>query len=206
MPMCTTRGERRLRPAASIRVEQLGWEQAKQPAQPRPHPGGDSLPASPLLRARQTAGVIAERLGLDHITISALITEVLTGYQGEPFSIRAGRLNFYDTPASPSDETIAGIAARMGRFLERARRRHAGQTVVAVSHADPIMILRAKVLGLPLVIASLQGPEYPAKCSVTRFTFAAGDPTPAVNYLALTENETQQADAALSGSSESRAV
>ena len=82
------------------------------------------------------------------------------------------------------------IANRMERFLTQARRRHKGQTVVAVSHGDPIIILRAKVLGLPLVIESLQGRYYPDKCSVTEFVYAGDAATPEVRYGAPVKDVT----------------
>ena len=147
--------------------------------------------ASPRLRARQTAGYLAERLGCPRIHQSRLIDEVFTSYQGRPYSVLTGNVNFYDTPAGPDDETIAVVARRMARFLTLARRRHPGQVVVAVSHADPIMILRAQVLGLPLILKNIQGRYYPAKCSVMQFSFVPEAHRPVVIYRELVADETK---------------
>jgi len=164
-------------------LSELGRKQANEIAE---HVSGLSIGAmysSPMLRARQTARIIAMRVGCDVIHVSKLIDEVLTGHQGKHNSIH-GKVNFYEDPADPSDESIAMIADRMERFLEQARRRHAGQTVIGISHADPIMILRAKVLGLPLVIKSIQGQYYPTKCSIMKFTYAGEADEPEVTFEA----------------------
>lgn len=152
-----------------------------------------ALYSSPQLRARQTARIIQAQLDCDRIHISTLIAEVLTGYQGSSNSILGDKFNFYDKLARSSDESIALVAARMVRFVERVRRRHSGEIVVAVSHADPIMILRAAVLGLPLVIDSLRGKYYPAKCSVTELAFPGDAPRPVVIYRAPVKDETTKA-------------
>ena len=144
----------------------------------------DDIYASPQLRARQTAGIIGKQVGVETVRVSSLIAEVRTGYQGRSNSSLNGKVNFYDNPASPDDEGISAIARRMKQFLDRTATRHRGHTVIAVSHADPIMILRARTLGLPLVIGSIQGRYYPSKCSITQFSFLDGDSRPIVSYHA----------------------
>jgi broad specificity phosphatase PhoE len=71
----------------------------------------------------------------------------------------------------------------MNRLLRRAVREHPGQMVVLVSHADPIMILRAGNQGLELKLSSLRGPNYPEKGSITRFEFAPGEARPRIGYV-----------------------
>lgn len=165
-----------------FRISDTGTEQANAVADVLAGESVAALYSSPQLRARQTAKIINARLGCPRIHISRLIAEVLTGYEGQSNSILGGSFNFYANLLRPADEDIPAIAARMARFLNIVRRRHAGTTVAAVSHADPIMTLRATTLGLPLVIGSLQGPAYPEKCSITEFRFTSGDPTPIVTY------------------------
>ncbi|HZT97420.1 MAG TPA: histidine phosphatase family protein [Chloroflexota bacterium] len=153
---------------------------------------------SPQLRARQTAAILNQAVECPTIHVSRMLSEVLTGYEGSPESIlssKKGKFNFYDELARPGDETIGMIASRMTRFLSLAHRRHQGETVIAVSHADPIMILRAGVLGLPLVIESLRGPNYPAKCSITKFSFTDASDVPSVEYLTPVKDETLSAEA-----------
>lgn len=163
-------------------LSQLGRSQSKEVADFLRDKGITQLYASPRLRARQTARVIGEKVGDPPMHISRLIDEVLTGHQGKSNTIHKD-INFYEKPADPADETIAMIADRMYRFLQQIRRWHPGETVVAVSHADPIMILRTKVLGEPLRPENLKGKYYPTKCSITQFTFQSGSDTPEVEFL-----------------------
>lgn len=155
--------------------------------------------ASPQLRARQTAGYLDQKVNCGSIHISELIAEVRTSYQGQPNTVISPKRNFYDHPAAPTDETISGIARRMSSFLSRVRHRHHGQLVVGVSHADPIMILRADTLGMPLVIGSIQGRYYPSKCSITQFTFVEDSSRPVLVYQTPVVDVTDQPKAPDSG-------
>ncbi len=124
--------------------------------------------ASPMLRARQTAHLIAAHHGAP-VRHSALLHEVRTGIQGASSRLfdQPGWI-FYDDPAHGDGETIREIYDRMRRFLDRAAGRHAGETVIAVSHADPIMIAKVGLAGGPLTSEAIRGPEYPEKCSIVR--------------------------------------
>jgi len=173
------------------RLSETGREQVASLAESLARLNVAAIYASPQLRARQTAAELARELGCGRVGRSSLILEVLTGHQGRPNSILTGNMNFYDTPATPDDETIPMVARRMRRFLDRVHRRHAGEIVIGVSHADPIMILRAQVLGLPLVIKSIQGKYYPAKCSIMQFSFVSGQDRPVVIYRELVKDETK---------------
>ncbi len=164
-------------------LSDLGREQAAATAAFLRDQRAVALYTSPRLRARQSAEIINRVLACPRATRSNLIDEVLTGYQGQSNDILKTEFNFYDRLARPDDETIAAIATRMTRFLETARRRHRGQTVVAVSHADPIMICRTAVLGLPLTIRSLRGRYYPAKGSVMEFAYVDSASQPVVAYF-----------------------
>jgi probable phosphoglycerate mutase len=168
----------------------VGWDQVERVARLVGELHRPVIYSSPRLRARQTARILAASLGQPTIKISKNIDEVLTRYQGQPNSVLSGKMNFYDTPAHPDDETIAMVARRMTRFLQHARTRHPGQLVLGISHADPIMILRTAVLGLPLVHKSLQGRYYPAKVSITQFSFVADQEKPVVVYRELIKDET----------------
>jgi broad specificity phosphatase PhoE len=90
----------------------------------------------------------------------------------------------------------------MAAFVDFLRKRHHGQTVVAVSHADPIMILRTGTLGRPLVIDSLQGKYYPLKGSITEFSYCAESSRPIVVYRTPAEGSapvTESSDEAREG-------
>lgn len=154
-----------------------------------------ALYSSPRLRARQTAGILNEWLHCPTIHISRLIDEVLTGYEGQPGTILGGKFNFYDVLAREGDESISMVALRMARFLNLMHRRHREQTIVAVSHADPIMILRAAILGLPLVIDILRGQYYPAKGSIMQFSFTSDVDKPIIVYRTPAPETSSESDA-----------
>ncbi len=69
---------------------------------------------------------------------------------------------------------MADIFERMLRFLRQVAKRHPGGTVVAVSHADPITIMRVGLRGLPLTAQNLHREVYPERASVTQLTLQPG--------------------------------
>lgn len=165
-----------------FRLSALGLNQAERTAAYLADLPLAAIYASPQLRARQTAGIIAQPHGLS-VRVSSLLAEVQTSWQGVPFTVMDALPNPYDPLKDPSDETPKIIFARMNRALRQAATRHPGQTVVCVSHADPIMICRVGNLGLDFTMANIHGPEFPTKGSITRFDFEPGDPTPRISYV-----------------------
>ncbi|MBM4418586.1 MAG: histidine phosphatase family protein [Chloroflexi bacterium] len=164
-----------------FRISELGIEQARFLAGMLSDEPLAAIYSSPMLRARQTAAIVAERHPEAHRHRVAALNEVRTGWKGAPPRSLPARINLYEPPHSPGDETIADIWRRMERFLWRLARRHGGETVACVSHGDPIVITHAALRGLPLCLDSIRGDFYPQKCSVTRVTLAQGRPI-AVSY------------------------
>jgi len=110
----------------------------------------DTVLAGPALRARQTAqgaGLAARTdpeladldagawAGLDLAEVAARDPEGLRAWLEDP-----------DAPV-PGGESRAGLAARVARFLERARA--LGGTTVAVTHASVIRVAVLAALGAP---------------------------------------------------------
>lgn len=127
--------------------------------------------ASPLLRARQTARIIAAEHPTTPLRTTRAILEIRSRRQGEPTAVLdAEGWNFYEPRRHEDDETIAMIAARIRRFCRLILRRHPGQTVAAVTHGDIVAIARAIFEERPLVLASLRGDVYPATASLLRVT------------------------------------
>jgi len=93
---------------------------------------------SPRLRARQTAAAIAALHPGLAVRTSRLLDEVRTRFEGEPLSMLAGRRDDFYTGEGPPWEQPQDLVRRMVRFLERLRRRHAGEAVAAVTHGDVI--------------------------------------------------------------------
>lgn len=127
--------------------------------------------ASPLLRARQTAAIVAREHPGVTIATSRLLLEIRTARQGETVAaLDATDWNFYEPPLSDDDETMRAIHERIARFCHLAVRRHPGQAVAAVTHGDIAAIARAGFEGLPLALASIRGARYPATASIFKVT------------------------------------
>lgn len=143
--------------------------------------------SSPLLRARQTAEMVSRYHPGVPIHNSKLLHEVRTSLQGMPAQ-EVGRsgFDFYRGRSSPRDETLEQVFARMDRFIRHIRRKYRGQTVLCVSHGDPICVVRLAYLGKPLDLQHLRGPDYPSKGSVTRLDFPSEEGMdPIISYFDL---------------------
>ncbi len=157
------------------RLSARGWEQATCVAKALADRPVAAIYSSPLLRARQTADCIARRHPEAARHVSALLHEVRSAWQGTPFADFRPGFSTYTDRRAPDDESMEEIAGRMTRFLARVRRRYPGRTVVAVSHGDPITILRVALSGRPLTLAAIRGGDYADLCSVTEVTFEADE-------------------------------
>jgi ribonuclease H / adenosylcobalamin/alpha-ribazole phosphatase len=126
--------------AAAVRVAELGI---------------DVVVASPLRRTRETAEVVAAALGLpvdlddDLVELDFGDLEGLTATEARERHPLAARRFMADlTVAAPNGESIADVSERVARARERVLERHAGKTVLVVSHVTPIKLLLAAGLGV----------------------------------------------------------
>lgn len=131
---------------------------------------------SPLLRARQTAAILTTYHPGVPIRTDRALLETRTSYEGSPNSILKPGFSFYDPKPHPEDEDMEEIWQRMSGFVRRMARRHGGETIVAVSHADPITILRVGLEGLPFTNASLHGVVYAFRASVLQLVLLPDKP------------------------------
>ena len=148
--------------------------------------------SSPLLRARQTAARIAAHHPDAPRRTTALLQEIGTAWQGTPFSQFKPGFSAYENRREPGDESIEDVRERMLAFVERARLRHPGETVVAVSHGDPITILRVALSDRPVTLSAIRGSDYAALASVTLITYEPGDDRPRVSPLEVRVTNEQQ--------------
>ncbi len=104
---------------------------------------------SPQLRCRQTARPLALFLNLP-FHLSRLIQEVGSDFDG------IGKDEFEKIEPDISDskallnyrrESVEDVQQRMTLFVKRMTKRYPGLTIAAVSHGDPIVILRAFLEG-----------------------------------------------------------
>jgi probable phosphoglycerate mutase len=135
--------------------------------------------ASPLERARETAAPIARRLGLRVRTEKDLLEVDVGDWAGRDLkSLAKDRAwaRVHGWPAGfrfPGGESFAELSARATAAVQRLVEAHRGQTVVAVSHADPIKAVLATAVGAPL---DLFQRLVISPCSVSALAFGAAAP------------------------------
>jgi broad specificity phosphatase PhoE len=158
-----------------FRLTDLGRRQAEASAAALAEEPVTAIYSSPRLRARQTAQILAMPHPEARLHQSHLLDEVLTGWQGRThLDLEVHDFNFYGNPLGPDDESLEDIEARLRKFVRRVRKRHPGETVVAVTHGDIVMVARAIYLRMPLALDSLRRPNvYAGHGSITRLTFPA---------------------------------
>lgn len=111
----------------------------------------DYLYTSPLLRARETGRIINEMLHLKP-KVSSLLLETKLLPEGVSLEIFRKDIQphmYDDKYVQLGQESIQSQGERMFRFVRLIQKLHAGKTVLTISHGDPIMILKAKLLGVP---------------------------------------------------------
>lgn len=111
---------------------------------------------SPLERTRETAAPIAKARGLRARTERGLLEcdfGEWTGAQLKDLRKLPEWTTVQRYPSGfrfPGGESFAEMQTRMGSALDRLVARHPGETIVAVSHADPIKAALASALGTHL--------------------------------------------------------
>ena len=136
--------------------------------------------ASPLERTRETAAPIAEALGL-RVKVARGLLECdfgeWTGAELKDLMRRPEWSTVQRYPSGfrfPGGESFTGMQARIVDTLSDLCRRHPGEAIVAVSHADPIKAAVADALGshLDLFQRIVISP-----CSVTAIAYGPLGPT-----------------------------
>ncbi|MFI1509690.1 bifunctional RNase H/acid phosphatase [Streptomyces sp. NPDC020597] len=113
--------------------------------------------ASPLARTRETAGIVAARLGLEVTVEDGLIETDFGAWEGLTFGEVRERhpddLNAWlaDPEAEPTGggESFAATAVRIAAARDRLVAAYAGRTVLLVTHVTPIKTLVRLALGAP---------------------------------------------------------
>jgi broad specificity phosphatase PhoE len=140
----------------------------------------DHLYSSPILRAKQTAKIIQKNLGLPKIVFSKYLLETLTSLQGKSSAyLRTINFDIYAGPKKDTQgETLDDVYKRVENFLTRMVTQHAGKNVVAVTHGDVLMLLKAKFAALPIIIESIRPGEekYVYQGEVYQVTFEDSKP------------------------------
>ena len=112
--------------------------------------------ASPLRRARETATVAADRLGLETAVDDGLTELAFGAWDGLTLDqVREGwpedLLHWFadEQKSPPGGESLAALESRVGSALERLLATHAGETVLLVSHVTPIKAVVRRALDAP---------------------------------------------------------
>ena len=119
--------------------------------------GIDVLVSSPVLRTRESAEIIGERLDLPVLTEDGLAEMEFGTWDGLTFAETRERypdeidawLGSLDAPAG-GGESFRVVERRVLASLDRLLESHRGKTVLAVSHVTPIKVLVARAVGAPL--------------------------------------------------------
>ncbi|MBT3150814.1 bifunctional RNase H/acid phosphatase [Streptomyces sp. CHD11] len=113
--------------------------------------------ASPLARTRETAGIVAARLGLDVSVEDGLRETDFGAWEGLTFGEVRERhpddlnawLSSPDAEPTGGGESFAATAARVSAARDRLVAAYAGRTVLLVTHVTPIKTLVRLALGAP---------------------------------------------------------
>src|SRR5262245_17469072 len=160
---------------------------AQPPADDRPRGNGQqpkpprvaAVYASPLERTRETAAPIAQALGLEVVPDEGLLeldTGDWTGIELKAAMKRKEWATIQRYPsgfAFPGGESFLAMQTRMVSTLDRLRAAHPGETIVAVSHADPIRAAVAHAMGTHL---DLFQRIVVSPCSLTAIAYGDGGP------------------------------
>jgi probable phosphoglycerate mutase len=112
--------------------------------------------SSPLERARETAEPLASALSLPVQTDDSFLEVLFGEWEGKPIAELEldPRWRLYNTFRSgtraPGGELASEMQSRFVAGIERLRTAHPDETIVIVSHADPIRTALAYYLGMPL--------------------------------------------------------
>lgn len=142
----------------SFGLSELGQKEIKQTAKFLKSKPVDKLYASPLQRTKETAEIIREELDVPHITFSEHLLEIKSAYMGKPMKVLEEiRFDVFNGPQRRhDDETLEQLAERSLGFVEHVASRYKGKHVVAVSHGDILMTVKAVLKGMPLVVDSIR--------------------------------------------------
>ncbi|MGA1182145.1 MAG: MSMEG_4193 family putative phosphomutase [Ilumatobacteraceae bacterium] len=174
--------------ARGLHLAERGKEQAAHAAERIAELGKvAAIYSSPLERARETAAPISRALRVPVRIERGLLECDFGAWTGQSLRRLYRKPQWTAVQRAPSGfrfpdgESFMEMQSRMVGALDLLRRRHAGKTIVCVSHADPIKAAVAHAMGTPL---DLFQRIVISTCSVTAILYT--DTTPIV----LTVNST----------------
>lgn len=150
--------EKRIQGQIDIDLNETGRAQALAAAFGLAHHRFAAVYASDLARALQTAQAAAARLGLE-VQVSAGLRErhygIFQGLTAAEGALRHPQAHARYAVRDPAydfetGESLAGFAERVAAGVDAMARRHAGQTLLAVTHGGVLDIIYRRATGRPL--------------------------------------------------------
>ncbi|MGW7276768.1 bifunctional RNase H/acid phosphatase [Streptomyces sp. NPDC054844] len=139
-------------------LSSVGREQAEKVAASLARRGTiQAVVASPLARTRETAGIVAARLGLEVAVEEGLRETDFGAWEGLTFAEARERypddldawLSSPDAEPTGGGESFAATGARVAATRDKLAAAYAGRTVLLVSHVTPIKTFVRLALGAP---------------------------------------------------------
>ncbi len=162
---------------SDTKLNEVGRRQARELAEALK--GIDVIYSSDLARARETAEIVGERLGLDVHLEPRLRERSFGAWEGlssaeieADFADQHRRWQAGDGFGADDAEPFDAFAARVRSGLDEILARHPGKSVLVVAHGGSIRVIQAVASGLDYVRDHRLIPGV-ANCAVARY--AAGD-------------------------------
>jgi probable phosphoglycerate mutase len=142
--------------------------------------GVDVIYSSDLARARETAEILAERLGLEVRLDPRLRERSFGAWEGQTWEeLEQGHADALrrwqegETHGPEDAEPYEEFSRRVESFLEDVVRRHPDEQVLVVAHGGPIRAIQALAEGLDFGRDHLRIPS-PANCGLSRYAVLEG--------------------------------
>jgi broad specificity phosphatase PhoE len=163
-------------------LNELGRQQARDLAESLD--GVDVVYSSDLDRARETAEILAERLGVEIRFDPRLRERSFGAWEGltsaeieERFEAAHRRWRAGEAPGADDAEPFDEFGRRVSSFLADVLERHPDETVLVIGHGGSIRVIHAAAAGLDYVRDHLQIPAV-ANCAVARYAVRNGKLAP----------------------------
>ena len=126
-----------------------GRKHIKHLAQKLKNQGISYIYTSPMKRTRETAQIIGNMLHLTaHLSLYLVEThDVYSGISTQKFQKEIEPHLYSPKNVHMGQESIESQAKRMLKFIDKVKKLHRGEKIIAVGHGDPIMIIRAYLSG-----------------------------------------------------------
>lgn len=107
--------------------------------------------SSPMLRTKQTAQIIKNVINIP-VTISSRLIEVKIFCQGIPLPVYREKIQerlYSKENLRNGQESLDSIYSRMMKFVQEVLEKHPNQSILTITHGDPILILKAGTMHRP---------------------------------------------------------